>query len=527
MQEAVCRDIIRRLGSVPNPSEKDLDRVKFDACRKYGSRMPRNSEIIKCLKSGECEKLLPILKRKAVRTISGVTVIAVMTKPFPCPKSSPCAYCPGGPSTGVPQSYTGCEPAAMRGKQNLFEPYPQVRKRIEQLEAIGHTVDKAELIIMGGTFPATPLEYQEQFIKDCLDAIAGTKSSSFEEAKQNAEASIVRNVGITVETRPDWSRERDVDNMLSMGITRVELGVQNVYDDVYELVDRGHSVKDVVKATRVLKDSGLKVCYHMMPKLPGSDFKRDFEGFKKVLDDPSFRPDMLKIYPTLVIRGTRVYDWWLKGEYEPYTTEEATDLLVQVAKIIPPWVRVMRVQRDIPANLIIAGVKKSNLRQIVLSRLKGEGLACRCIRCREVGHRLLKDGIKPDVKNIRVLRRVYEASEGVEIFISVEDPINDILIAYIRLRIPSGEAHRPEIRLRKASIIRELRVFGPIVPVGEFLDDAWQHKGYGRMLLREAERTTLEEFDRRKILVMSALGTKHYYIGLGYHHDGPYVSKEL
>jgi len=527
MQEAMCRDIIRRLGSIPNLNEKDLNRVKFDVCRKYGLRMPGNSKIIKCLKSGERDRLLPILKRKAVRTISGVTVIAVMTKPFPCPKPSPCAYCPGDPSTGVPQSYTGCEPATMRGKQNLFEPYPQVRKRIEQLEAIGHTVDKVELIIMGGTFPATPLEYQEQFIKDCLDAIAGAKSSSFEEAKQNAEASIVRNVGITVETRPDWARERDVDRMLSMGITRVELGVQNVYDDLYELVDRGHSVKDVVKATRVLKDSGLKVCYHMMPKLPGSNFKRDFEGFKKVFNDPSFRPDMLKIYPTLVIRGTRVYDWWLKGEYEPYTTEEAAGLLVQVAKIIPPWVRIMRVQRDIPANLIIAGVKKSNLRQIVSSRLKGEGLACRCIRCREVGHRLLKDGIKPEVKNIRVLRRVYEASEGVEIFISVEDPINDILIAYIRLRIPSGEAHRPEIRLRKASIIRELRVFGPIVPVGKLLDGAWQHKGYGRMLLREAERVTVEEFDYRRIVVTSALGTKRYYMRFGYNYDGPYLSKEL
>jgi len=415
----------------------------------------------------------------------------------------------------------------MRGKQNRYEPYLQVRKRIEQLEAIGHTVDKVELIVMGGTFPATPLDYQERFIRGCLDAITGLKSGSLEEAKRNAETSRLRNVGITVETRPDWAGKREVDHVLSMGVTRVELGVQNVYDDLYELVDRGHSVEDVVEATRILKDSGLKVCYHMMPKLPGSDFERDLEGFRRVFNDPAFRPDMLKIYPTLVIRGTRIYDWWLRGEYEPYTTEEAADLLVQVAEIIPPWVRVMRVQRDIPAGLIVAGVKKSNLRQIVLKRLRDEGLACCCIRCREVGHRLLKDGIEPEAKNIRVSRRVYEASEGIELFISVEDPVKDVLIAYIRLRIPSERAHRPEIRLGKASVVRELRVLGPVVPVGEHFDEAWQHKGYGGMLLKEAERVTLEEFDRRKIVVMSALGTKRYYVGLGYDYDGLYVSKKL
>ncbi|MDH5769983.1 MAG: tRNA uridine(34) 5-carboxymethylaminomethyl modification radical SAM/GNAT enzyme Elp3 [Candidatus Bathyarchaeota archaeon] len=527
MREGVCREIIRRLESVPSPSKKDLNRIKLVACRKYGGSMPGNSEIIECLESDERERLLPVLRRKRVRTISGVTVVAVMTKPSPCPKPSPCAYCPGGPSMGVPQSYTGYEPATMRGKQNRYEPYLQVSKRIEQLEAIGHKVDKVELIVMGGTFPATPLDYQESFIKGCLDAITGLKSSSLEEAKRNAETSRLRNVGITVETRPDWAGEREVDHMLSMGVTRVELGVQNVYDDLYELVDRGHSVDDVVEATRILKDSGLKVCYHMMPKLPGSNFERDLEGFRRVFNDPAFRPDMLKIYPTLVIRGTRVYDWWLRGEYEPYTTGEAADLLVKVAGIIPPWVRVMRVQRDIPAGLIVAGVKKSNLRQIVLRRLKDKGLACRCIRCREVGHRMLKEGIEPEAENIRVLRHVYEASEGVELFISVEDPVNDVLIAYIRLRIPSERAHRSEIRFEKASVVRELRVFGPVVPVGEHFDDAWQHKGYGRTLLREAEKVTLEEFDRRKIVVMSALGTKRYYLGLGYDYDGPYVSKRL
>ncbi|MEM2430716.1 MAG: tRNA uridine(34) 5-carboxymethylaminomethyl modification radical SAM/GNAT enzyme Elp3 [Candidatus Bathyarchaeia archaeon] len=513
--------------SIPSPSPRDVHLAKIIVAEKYGlSTIPSNSEIIKYLRPEEKDKLLKVLKRKIVRTISGVTIIAVMTKPWACPKEEPCVYCPGGPSYGVPQSYTGLEPATMRGLQHNFDPYRQVKHRIEQLEAIGHIVDKVELIVMGGTFLAMPVDYQEYFIKECLDAITGICSSSLEEAKRNAETSVRRNVGITIETRPDWCKEPHVDRMLSYGTTRVEIGVQNIYDDIYTLVNRGHTVKDVIEATRILKDSGLKVVYHMMPGLPGSDFDRDLEAFKRVFSEPEFKPDMLKIYPCLVIKGTKLYDWWVRGLYKPYTTEEAAKLIAEIKKIIPEWVRIMRIQRDVPAYLIEAGVKNSNLREIVLNMLKADGKMCRCIRCREVGHRGLKDHVKPDPNNIRILVRRYEASMGEEFFISVEDPVNDVLIGYLRLRIPSSLAHRPEISGKEASIIRELRVLGTLVPVGKRFDEGYQHKGYGELLLEKAEEVSVEQ-GCKKILVTSALGTKRYYIRFGYTYDGPYMSKNL
>ncbi|MGW8289528.1 MAG: tRNA uridine(34) 5-carboxymethylaminomethyl modification radical SAM/GNAT enzyme Elp3, partial [Candidatus Bathyarchaeia archaeon] len=298
MSIAAYREIIQRLMEMSNPTKRDVDHLKIKVAGKYSlGKVPSNSEVIQHLKPEECAKLLPILRRKTVRTISGVTVVAVMTEPSLCPKDEPCAYCPGGPTEGVPQSYTGHEPAALRGAQNNYNPYAQVRTRIEQLEAIGHNVDKVELIVMGGTFPSTPPEYQEDFVKQCLDAITEQKSSSLEEAKKLAENSRIRNVGITVETRPDWAKQEHVDRMLSMGVTRVEVGVQNVYDDIYVGVNRGHRVKDVVEATRVMKDAGLKVVYHLMPGLPGSSFERDLEGFKIIFSSPNFKPDMIKLYP--------------------------------------------------------------------------------------------------------------------------------------------------------------------------------------------------------------------------------------
>jgi len=528
MSQEACREVIKRLMAIPNPTKEDVNQIKIQTAAIYNLKnIPSNSELIRCLQPNEKRRLLPLLRRKTVRTISGVTVVAVMTKPWPCPKTSPCAYCPGGPPYGVPQSYTGHEPAAMRGIQSSFDPYEQVKNRIAQLEAIGHRVDKAEIIVMGGTFPAMPLDYQEYFVQRCLDAITRKKSRSLEEAEKLAEKSRIRNVGITVETRPDWAKKERIDHMLAMGVTRVELGVQNIYDDIYELVDRGHGVKDVIEATRALKDAGLKVAYHLMPGLPGSNFKRDVEAFQKIFTDSGFKPDMIKIYPCLVIKGTKAYEWWKKGEYLPYTTEQAVQLILEVKKMIPPWCRIMRVQRDIPAFLIEAGVNRSNLRQLVLQKLKEQKMRCRCIRCREVGHRWLTDKIKPNPENITILTMKEKASEGEDVFISVEDPANDVLIGYLRLRIPSENAHRPEIYSEKASIVRDLHVYGPLVPVGRHMAKAWQHKGYGGILLSEAERVSREDYDRRKIVVISALGTKQYYKRFGYDYDGPYVSKLL
>jgi elongator complex protein 3 len=521
------RAIIERLMEFSSPTREDVDRVKFEVCGLLGlEKTPGNAELIRALREEERKKLLPILTRKRVRATSGIIVIAAMTKPLPCPHGR-CAYCPGGPEVGVPQSYTGREPASMRGAQNLYDPYSQVESRMRQLRSIGHKIDKVDLIVMGGTFSAAPRDYQEDFIKGCLDGLLEHRTESLDEAKFLAETSEIRNVGITLETRPDCAREGDANHMLEMGVTRVELGVQNVYDDIYRLVERGHTVKDVIDATRTLKDSGLKVCYHMMPGLPGSDDERDLLGFKRLFEDPDFRPDMLKIYPCLVIKGTKLYDWWKKGEYDPLSTEEAVELLVKVKELVPPWIRIMRVQRDIPAGLIEAGVKKSNLRQLVAQRLAEIGKLCSCIRCREVGHRFLRDGVEPDPDSLELVRRTYDASGGVEEFLSIEDKQRDILIALLRLRLPSEKAHRHEVDVTGDAIVRELHVYGTMVPVGGRFAGAWQHSGWGSFLLAEAERISSEEYGRRKLLVMSALGTKRYYMRLGYRRDGVYVSKML
>jgi len=526
--EVALREIITTLLSMQFPTHDDVNRLKIKTSAKYHlDAVPSNADLITALTASEAKKLLPIIRRKNTRAISGVTVIATMTKPYPCPQPEPCAYCPGGPTTGSPQSYTGYEPAALRGSQNSFAPYEQVQSRIRQLTAIGHKVDKIELIIMGGTFPATPFEYQTWFIQRCLDAITNKTSASLDEAKANAEISEIRNVGITVETRPDWAKQPHIDAMLDMGVTRIELGVQNPDDEIYWLVGRTHTVADVIEATQIAKDSGLKIVYHMMPGMPGSNPQKDKDAFHRIFTDPAFKPDMIKIYPCLAIAGTKAYEWHQQGTYNPYTTEEATSLIAEIKKTIPPWVRVMRVQRDIPARLILAGVKRSDVRELAQKRLKEQGGQCHCIRCREVGHRLAVDGVVPDLEKVKILTQQYTASEGTEVFITAEDPENDVLLGYLRLRIPSTNAHRPEITKVPSAIVRELHVYGPLVPVGKHSAGAWQHKGYGKELLAEAERIASVDFGVKKLLVISALGTRRYYMRLGYKRDGVYVSKRL
>jgi elongator complex protein 3 len=520
--ESALRAIVNKLLSIEAPTKTDLDNAKFEVSREYDlSRILGNSEILAVLRPCELEKLIPILRRKDVRVASGVSIVAVMTEPRECPHGR-CGYCPGGPKEGVPQSYTGHEPASMRGAQNDYDPFLQVSKRIQQLRKIGHDVDKIDLIIMGGTFPASPPSYQETFVKGCLDAINGEKTTSLIEAKVFAETSLLRNVGITVETRPDCVKEDDLDRLLNLGVTRVELGVQNVYDDVYNLVNRGHTVDDVINATMLLKDSGLKVCYHMMPGLPGTNPEMDIKGFKRIFKDPDFKPDMLKIYPTLVLNGTQIHRWWEKGDYKPLSNTEAINLVANIKELVPSWIRIMRVQRDIPSNLIIAGVDKSNLRQLVFDEMKRRKSKCRCIRCREVGHR----ENEPELETLRVKRLIYKASDGIENFISIENETDDTLVGFLRLRIPSERAIRSEI-VKNSAIIRELHIYGKMVPVGLRLPNSWQHHGLGQMLMGEAERIAYEDYNIEKLLVTSALGTKEYYKKFGYEKDGVYVSKHL
>jgi elongator complex protein 3 len=334
-----------------------------------------------------------------------------------------------------------------------------------------------------------------------------------------------------------------VDQILRLGGTRVELGVQTVYDDVLMDVKRGHSVQDSMEATQILKDSGFKVCYHMMPGLPGVNKERDSEAFIRIFNDQAFMPDMLKIYPTLVVKDTGLYKRWDKGEYKALTDDDAVDLIVDLKINLPPWVRIQRIQRDIPVQCIEAGVQKSNLRQLVKRRLDELGKSCNCIRCREVGHLSLL-GIEPEQNNIDQQTIEYQASGGDEVFMSYEDTINKILIAFVRLRLPSSGTHRQEFYdtsdgpgssdRPKTAIIRELKVFGPMVQLDEQnierdLDKTkeWQHRGYGQLLLEAAEQYAKERWDCKKMLIMSGVGVRPYYQKFGYGRMGFYMGKKL
>ncbi len=523
------RAILDKIVAEELTSDKELNLIKNWACHEFGlAEPPSNSELLAAATTEEKEKILGLLRLKPVRSISGVSIITVMPKPYPCPKEEPCIYCPGGPDFGTPQSYTGREPAAARALQHDYDPYGQVKSRIAQLRAIGHAVDKVELIIFGGTLTAYPRDYLEWFVTQCLNAMSGANATTLEEAQLAAETAAIRNSDITIETRPDYCKEPHVDFMLRLGTTRVELGVQTLDNEVYRLVGRGHTVEDVAEATRIARDAGFAVVYHLMPGLPGSDYERDLEMFKTLFEDERFKPDALKIYPTLVMPGTKLHEMWQRGEYTPYRFEQMVELIVEVKKLVPPWTRIQRIQRDIPANLISEGVKRGDLRVLVQKRLEREGARCRCIRCREVGHVQYKLGLKPNPEDVKLMVERYRASEGEELFMSFEDVKQDILIGLLRLRAPSSKAHRPEAKTAKSMLVRELHVYGPLVRVGEKAGaEEWQHRGWGERLVQEAERISREEFDARKVIVLAGIGTRNYYRRFGYAREGPYMVKEL
>jgi len=470
--------------------------------------------------------------RRPSRVLSGVTVVAVMTAPYPCPHGK-CAYCPGGPEYGTPQSYYGDEPALMRALRVGYDPYEQVRVRLRQYEYLGYRPSKVDVIVMGGTFTALPEHYQEWFVTSLFEAFnrypedRPEKLPSLEEAQLRNETARIRVVGLTFETRPDHISEYVVNRLLYLGGTRVEIGVQSIYDDVLRIVERGHTVKETIKATQLLKDSGFKVVYHIMPGLPGSNFERDLEMVRELFENPDFRPDMLKIYPTLVVKGTKLYQWWVEGKYKALSDEEAVELISEMYRYIPKWVRIMRIQRDLPAQYIEAGPKKGNLRELVELRALSKGIKINEIRFREVGRSLLLKGRK--LANVEVLVTEYEASGGIEVFISAEDTQNDVLVGLLRLRIPSEKAFRPEID-SKTAIIRELHVYGPQLPVGEKPRDIdTQHLGVGAKLLKKAEEIAYSKYDRRKILILSGIGVREYYRKLGYWREknSPYMMKLL
>lgn len=505
-------DLIRLLMDGQIKDKEDLQRAKVELCRKHSmAGLPPNSETLAMIPQEDRPVVEAILRRKPVRTLSGVAVVAVMTSPAPCPHGK-CIYCPGGVESGSPQSYTGKEPAALRGASFSFDPYEQVRSRIEQLEAIGHGTDKIDLIIMGGTFTSRPWEYQADFVKRCLDALNESTSATLEDAQVRNESATHRCIGMTIETRPDALTEPQAARSMSLGMTRVEVGVQILDEDILRAVNRGHGLQAVIDGTAAAKRSGLKVCYHIMPGLPGSSPQKDLESFQRMFEDPSFRPDMLKIYPTLVVQGTTLYEMWKSGRYVPYSTEEAVQVISEMKRMVPPWTRIQRIQRDIPAPLIEAGVDKGHLRELIKEHMHGNGHKCRCIRCREVGLKGVGDYNPQDVEMSEL---AYEASGGREVFISYDIPDLDALVGYARLRLEiDGEAR-----------LRELKVFGRMAPLKKRASE-WQHRGYGRELVERAERLAAE-WGSSTLKVTSGIGVRGYYIGLGYDRDGVYMTKRL
>jgi len=522
MEEAI-REIIEALKKDPKNANKKIKEIS----RKHKlGRIPKKVEILSFCNEEEKKILREILIKRPVRSISGVLMITLAVKPKECVWGK-CIYCPTFENAS--KSYIGTEPVIRRALLNNYDPFLQTRNRVEHYKAMGHlsqSGNKFEVIVVGGTFTGFEEEYQEWFIKRIFDALNEKESKSLEEAKKLNENARNRCIGLSVETRPDFCREKHVDKMLEMGITRVEIGAQSIFEDVLEIANRGHSVKDIEDAIRISKDSGFKVVLHLMPGLPGSSFERDLEMFENVFTNPMFIPDELKIYPTMVLKGTKLYEMWKNGSYKPLNEEETIKLLVEVKRKIPPFMRIRRILRDYSLSEVDAGPKIGNLREVLFKELVKIGEKCKCTRCREVGHVEKKFGIRPKEENIKLVRREYEASEGKEIFLSFEDVKQDILISLLRLRIPSEKAHRKEINEMPSAIVREMHTYGKILAVGE-KGNGWQHKGYGKRLLAEAERIAKEEFDRKKIVVIAGVGVKQYFLNQGYFYDGPYVSKIL
>ncbi|MBI4095530.1 MAG: tRNA uridine(34) 5-carboxymethylaminomethyl modification radical SAM/GNAT enzyme Elp3 [DPANN group archaeon] len=534
--------LIQELLALPKLDKNSIERVKVKWAEKNGGQIPLGSDILKelaGLHDIRAEKLRQALVTKPTRTMSGVSTIAVMTKPAGC--VGRCTYCPT--SAIAPKSYTGYEPSTMRAIRNNYDPYKIVQNRLAQLHSVGHNTDKNEVIVQGGTFTWMPWDYQYNFVKDIFDAFnqfqqpflsqkkrllgiqkkgegfASLKpSKTLEEAQKINETAKNRVVSLIIETRPDWCHQKEIQELLSLGATRVELGLQSIYDFVLEKIKRGHDLAEAKRAIRELKDAGFKVDLHMMLGLPGSSKELDKEMFRIIFEDEDLRPDGLKIYPCGVIKGSELYEQWKRGEYEPINDDYIAEVLAEIkTKHIPPYVRIKRIMRDIPSNYVEAGYKSTNLRQMVQGHLKSRGVKCRCIRCREVGHRYNEFEVLPS--EIKLQRLEYAASGGREIFLSFEDVERDILLGFLRLRLCKNGI----------AFVRELHVYGEAIAIGESADSnplAAQHKGLGKKLLAEAE-SVAKKNNCEILKVLSGVGVKEYYKKFKYADDGFYVSKAL
>jgi elongator complex protein 3 len=537
-------------GDVANKAA--LHQLKQRLSRQSGHDLPRDSDLLQALGPGIDRRVLAMLRKKPTRSMSGVAVVAVMTSPEACPHGK-CVYCPGGPDVGVPQSYTGFEPSTMRAIQHGYDPYRIVRNRLYQLDINGHEIDKLEVVLQGGTFPARPRADQDGVVARiyaaandgpaqhpqpwrlgaAFDAAGDDGRRSRLRGLQEAnEQAACRVIGLTVETKPDWCLSEHIDVMLDHGVTRVELGIQTLDEDVLRLTHRGHTLEHTRQAMQAAKDAGLKVCAHMMPGQPRRhpdgtlhpDPEADLDDMRRLFAEEDWRPDMLKIYPTLVVEEgeTVLKKWWREGRFHALTATQAADIIAAGKAHVPEWCRIQRVDRDIPTTHVLAGVEKSNLRQLVQERLAEQERTCRCIRCREVGQRE-REGKTVKEEGIELVRRDYQASGATEVFLSLEHAEADAIMGFLRLR-RLGNPHRPE--LAGAAMVRELRVYGTALGLGDDPEaGTHQHRGHGARLLQEAERIAFEEWGAARLAVIAGIGVKGYYRRHGYTDLGPYVAK--
>jgi elongator complex protein 3 len=460
------------------------------------------------------QDVVTTLQVKPTRSQAGVTVVTVLTKPYPCPGK--CIFCPT--DIRMPKSYLHDEPGAMRAERHAFDPYQQTAARLEALKRIGHPVDKIELLILGGTWSSYRRDYQEWFVQRCFDAMNGVESSSLIEAQRSNAAGDRRNVGLVVETRPDHINPEELRWLRFLGVTKVQIGVQSLDDRILMLNKRGEKVQDSRQAMNQLRLAGFKIHAHWMPNLLGATPESDILDFSRLWDDPGLKPDELKIYPCMLVKNAELYDYWKRGEYRPYTESELIDLLAACKTQVPPYVRINRIVRDIPTTNVVEGMKRANLRQIVQEQMKVEGLVCRCIRCREVRRQTVNPA------HFFLKRLHYETEVTSEFFLSYES--NKYIAGFLRLSLPKSNVQHPMPEVKDAAMIREVHVYGPALPIGEKGNGEAQHIGIGLQLIAESKRVA-HQAGYKRLAVISAIGTREYYNRHGFDLDGLYMTCEL
>ncbi|PIT95273.1 tRNA uridine(34) 5-carboxymethylaminomethyl modification radical SAM/GNAT enzyme Elp3 [Candidatus Falkowbacteria bacterium CG10_big_fil_rev_8_21_14_0_10_39_9] len=550
MRQAILEFLSSDFTKIKNSNQ--MSELKRRLAKKYGDAMLLHSDLLPEIKKllqnknltpkekNNLEAAVLLLKKRAIRTLSGIAPVAVLTKPYPCPGN--CAYCPN--EKDVPASYLSNEPAVMRAIRCQYDPYRQIVLRLKALENNGHEPNKIEVIVIGGTWSYFPEKYKFWYILNCFkaandyphlklpedpnedsrlklaDALIKKIKSPFSqnikltdlkkqlklEQQKNTKAKY-KIIGLTLETRPDYINDSELLEMRELGATRVEIGVQAVDDQILKLNKRGSGIQEIAAATKLLKDYGFKVTYHFMPALPGSTPQRDLEMFKELFSNPNYQPDQIKFYPTVVTKGSLLYRWYKAGKYQPYTDQELEDLIASCKAIVPPYVRIIRLIRDIPGESIVAGNLITNLRQV----MQQKGVKCNCIRCREI-----KD--KPmDVKKAKLLIIQYPASDGMEYFLSYNSPDEKDLYGFCRLRITANSPIAP-------AIIRELHVYGQLVPMGK--TKKVQHSGLGKKLMKEAEKIA-QKNKAKELAIISGVGVRGYYQKLGYKLKNTYMIKSL